>query len=147
MVQKKSLDEGLKNEAKAALGKWGPELYSFITKGGKVDTSKQNGNKKVFSNFQLQTCYKETELMETEVQKLLEARKKADTAAKSAQPIKPKRKYTKHKKPGKVKKQKPTAPEAATPATAVPPTLPEASKTEVPPTTPAHPNPKLDGKP
>jgi hypothetical protein len=70
----KDLTDGEKNEAVTALLKAGPRLYGFITNGGKVDVSKNDGNKKVFSNFQLQAQYSEVHQLNDNVQKLLAAR-------------------------------------------------------------------------
>lgn len=67
-----------KNEAMNALRVSGPKLYEFITKGGKVDVSKKDGDRKAFSNFQLEPAYQETEKLEAKVQKLLADKKKAE---------------------------------------------------------------------
>ncbi len=68
------LSDGDKNEAKNALKKAGPKLYEFITKGGKVDVSREDGERKVFSNFQLEHSYQEVLKLDKRVQKLLETR-------------------------------------------------------------------------
>ncbi|HSW48198.1 MAG TPA: hypothetical protein VLG67_03910 [Candidatus Saccharimonadales bacterium] len=69
------LSEVDKNDALAALRNAGPKLYDFITKGGKVDVSKKDGDHKAFSNFQLETSYQEADKLKARVQKLLTARK------------------------------------------------------------------------
>lgn len=84
------LTEEEKNEAMNALRKAGPKLYDFITKGGKVDVSKKDGDRKAFSNFQLEPAYQETEKLEVKVQKLLAARKKAEEKKEEKPAEKPK---------------------------------------------------------
>lgn len=75
-----NISESERNEAKIALTKVGPRLYEFITKGGKIDVSKEEGNRKAFSNFQLEVEYQETKKLESRVQKLLETRKPVEKA-------------------------------------------------------------------
>lgn len=74
----KNLDEGQKNEGRIALSKEGPRLYEFITKGGKIDTSRETDDQKVFSNFQLETSYTEVHRLEEKVQKLLTAKSETE---------------------------------------------------------------------
>lgn len=61
-----------RNEALTALTKAGPNLYQFITKGGKVDVSENSDSKKVFNSFKLESSYQETFQLKGRVQKLLE---------------------------------------------------------------------------
>lgn len=68
------LDDGQKNEGRNALLKAGPKLYNFITKGGKIDTSRETDGQKAIGNFQLETKYKEVYKLNDRVQKLLTAR-------------------------------------------------------------------------
>jgi hypothetical protein len=77
-----NVSESDKNEAKNALTKVGPKLYEFITKGGKIDVSKEDGNSKAFSNFQLEPAYQETRKLESRVQKLLAARQPTEEVEK-----------------------------------------------------------------
>jgi len=70
----KGLDETKLNYAKASLLKAGPDLYNFITKGGKVDTAREGENKGMFGNFQLGPNYQDIYKFNENVKKLLTAR-------------------------------------------------------------------------
>jgi hypothetical protein len=94
----KSLDQTQRNEARNALLKSGPKLYNFITHGGKVDTSKRNGNQKVFSSFQLETKYQEVHKLKNRVQQLLTAKCEREKKKEKVEVIK---KSVKSKKPKK----------------------------------------------
>lgn len=75
----KKLADAQRNEAINALGNAGPRLYEFITKGGKVDVSKNEKAQPGESNrFELEPAYQEMRKLEVRVQKLLESKIKQD---------------------------------------------------------------------
>jgi len=75
----KKLADAQKNEAINALGNTGPRLYEFITKGGKVDVSKNEKAQPGESNrFELEPAYQEVRKLEGRVQRLLEAKIEQD---------------------------------------------------------------------
>lgn len=67
------LSQSQLNEAKTALLKAGPDLYEFITKGGKVDTAKDGERGNISGNFQLESEYQEAYKLRDNVQKLITA--------------------------------------------------------------------------
>ena len=84
----------------------GPKLYDFITKGGKVDTSKENGDQKVFSNFQLETKYTEVKKLDDKVKKLLIAKSVEEKKEKKSEETKKTQESKGPKKRGRPKKGK-----------------------------------------
>jgi len=130
--QVKGLDDGIKHEAINALLKSGPELYAFITSGGKVDTSVKDKETHELAKFKLEPKYRTTALLQDKVQKLLEAgeakivkkpkvtKKRKSRKTKSSTTAKKLLKQLKE-----TKKSAETKPQAETPK---PPEKPEAPK-------------------
>lgn len=93
----KGLNDAMLNEAKAALLSAGPNLYAFLTGGGKVDASQSRQNEKGFKEFQFTPQYQEIRKIDENVQKLLEAKKIKTYEIKKPKVKKPKK--TKRSKP------------------------------------------------
>ncbi len=69
----KGVDVGIKNTAKIALAKSAPDLYDFLTNGGKVDTSEPQAKEMDKKSFKLETKYRTVLALQERVQNLIAA--------------------------------------------------------------------------
>ncbi len=101
------------NDAKAALHNAGPELYEFITGGGKVDTTKDGEGNGISGNFQLEPDYQKVHKLKEHVQKLLEAKNKREEEEEKKEKKQKVDNKSKPKKGETIKKITPSQPDEA----------------------------------